>query len=175
MKKCILLFLTIFAVLGTVGCAQNKSEMTPTGYASDEIQRPQIMYNGKLYLYTANGFDGPLPEGYEYVGEVKEVDNKHEPASDWCGSRVETGQRIYASKDTAVIYVEYESGYAEFAASEIETEEPEIGEMEAETSEITIESKYLSSQEETEEFDPARMLSEDSKDVCGLYLNPAAG
>lgn len=40
MKKCILLFLTIFAVLGTVGCAQNKSEMTPTGYASDEIQRP---------------------------------------------------------------------------------------------------------------------------------------
>ena len=144
--------------------------MTPTGYASDEIQRPQIMYNGKLYLYTANGFDGPLPEGYEYVGEVKEVDNKHEPASDWCGSRVETGQRIYASKDTAVIYVEYESGYAEFAASEIETEEPEIGEMEAETSEITIESKYLSSQEETEEFDPARMLSEDSKDVCGLYL-----
>ena len=49
-------------------------------------------------LYTANGFDGPLPEGYEYVGEVKEVDNKHEPAFDWCGSRVETGQRIYASK-----------------------------------------------------------------------------
>lgn len=170
MKKCILLFLTIFAVLGTVGCAQNKSEMTPTGYASDEIQRPQIMYNGKLYLYTANGFDGPLPEGYEYVGEVKEVDNKHEPASDWCGSRVETGQRIYASKDKAVIYVEYESGYAEFAVSETETEETEIGEIGAETSEITIESKHISSQEETEEFDPARMLSEDSKDVCGLYL-----
>ena len=128
------------------------------------------MYNGKLYLYTANGFDGPLPEGYEYVGEVKEVDNKHEPAFDWCGSRVETGQRIYASKDTAVIYVEYESGYAEFAVSETETEETEIGEIEAETSEITIESKHISAQEETEEFDPARMLSEDSKDVCGLYL-----
>ena len=122
MKKCILLFLTIFAVLGTEGCAQNKSELTPTGYASDEVQRPQIMYNGRLYLYTAKGFDGPLPEGYEYVGEVKEVDNKHEPSSDWCGSRVEAGQRIYASKDTAVIYVEYESGYAEFAASETEAE-----------------------------------------------------
>ena len=170
MKKCILLFLTIFAVLGTEGCAQNKSELTPTGYASDEVQRPQIMYNGRLYLYTAKGFDGPLPEGYEYVGEVKEVDNKHEPSSDWCGSRVEAGQRIYASKDTAVIYVEYESGYAEFAALETEAEETEIGEMEAEISEITIKSKPLSSQENNEEFDPARMLSEDSKDVCGLYL-----
>ena len=73
-------------------------------------------------------------------------------------------------KDTAVIYVEYESGYAEFAVSETETEETEIGEIEAETSEITIESKHISAQEETEEFDPARMLSEDSKDVCGLYL-----
>ena len=91
MKKCILLFLTIFAVLGTVGCAQNKSELTPTGYA-------------------------------------------------------------------------------EFATSETETEETEIGEMEAETSEITMESKHISAQEETKVFDPARMLSEDSKDICGLYL-----
>ena len=68
------------------------------------------------------GFDGPLPEGYEYVGEIKEADNKHEPVSAWNGCRVEEGQRIYASKDTAVIYVEYESGYAEFAASETEAE-----------------------------------------------------
>ena len=67
------------------------------------------------------GFDGPLPEGYEYVGKIKKVDNKHEPVSDWNGSRVEEGQRIYA-KDTAVIYVEYESGYAEFAVSETEAE-----------------------------------------------------
>ena len=62
------------------------------------------------------------------------------------------------------------TGYAEFAASETETEETEIGEIEAETSEITMESKHISAQEETEVFDPARMLSEDSKDVCGLYL-----
>ena len=121
MKKSILVFLTIFFVWGTAGCAQDNSEQIPTGYASDEIQRPQIMYNGRLYLYTAKGFDRPLPEGYEYVGEVKKVDNKHEPVSDWNGSRVEEGQRIYA-KDTAVIYVEYESGYAEFAASETEAE-----------------------------------------------------
>ena len=32
---------------------------------------------------------------------------------DWCGSRVEVGQKIYVSNDTATIYVEYETGYAE--------------------------------------------------------------
>ena len=141
MKKWILLFLTILSVLATAGCSKDNGELTPTGYASEEVQRPQIMYNGRLYLYTAKGFDGPLPEGCEYVGEVSGVDNKHEPESDYWGSRVETGQKIYASKDSNVIYVEYESGYAEFAVSETE-----VG------------------------FDYRRMLSEDSKDVCGLYL-----
>ena len=91
MKKCILLLLIIFSVLGLAGCSKDNGEQTTTGYA-------------------------------------------------------------------------------EFAVSETETEETETGEIEAETSEITIESKHISSQEETEEFDPARMLSEDSKDVCGLYL-----
>ena len=141
MKKCILLLLIIFSVLGSAGCSKDNGEQTPTGYVSDEVQRPQVMYNGRLYLYTAKGFDGQLPEGCEYVGEVSGVDNKHEPESDYWGSRVETGQKIYASKDSNVIYVEYESGYAEFAVSETEAG-----------------------------FDYRRMLSEDSKDVCGLYL-----
>ena len=74
------------------------------------------MYNGVSYFYTADGFDHPLPDGYEQVGEVKEVDNRQEPAEDWCGSRVEGGQKIYVSNDTSTIYVEYETGYAEFAA-----------------------------------------------------------
>lgn len=98
----------------------NHEEITPTGYPSDEIQRQQVMYNGVLYYYTANGFDNPLPDGYEFIGEVKEVDNKQEPTADWCGSRVDLGQKIYASDNTSVIYLEYERGYAAFGAVETE-------------------------------------------------------
>lgn len=98
----------------------NHEEITPTGYPSDEIQRQQIMYNGVLYYYTANGFDNPLPDGYEFVGKVKKVDNKQEPTADWCGSHVDIGQKIYVSDNTSVIYLEYEMGYAAFAAVETE-------------------------------------------------------
>lgn len=100
----------------------NHEEITPTGYPSDEIQRQQVMYNGVLYYYTANGFNNPLPDGYEFVGEVKKVDNKQKPTADWCGSRVDIGQKIYVSDNTSVIYLEYERGYAAFAAVETEPE-----------------------------------------------------
>ena len=121
MKKRIEVLLIMFCLLSFSGCTYNKEELTPTGYPSDEMQRPQIMYNGVIYFYTADGFDHPLPDGYEQVGEVKEVDNRQEPVEDWCGSRVEVGQKIYVSNDTATIYVEYETGYAEFdAASDLE-------------------------------------------------------
>ena len=116
MKKRIGILLIMLCLLGLSGCNPNRDEPTPTGYPSGEVQRPQIMYNGVIYFYTADGFDHPLPEDYEQVGEVKEVDNKQEPAEDWCGSRVEVGQKIYVSDDTSTIYVEYETGYAEFAA-----------------------------------------------------------
>ena len=139
MKKRIEVLLIMFCLLSFSGCTYNNEELTPTGYPSDEMQRPQIMYNGVIYFYTADGFDHPLPDGYEQVGEVKEVDNRQEPVEDWCGSRVEVGQKIYVSNDTAcgsrvevgqkiyvsndtaTIYVEYETGYAEFdAASDLE-------------------------------------------------------
>ncbi|MDO4268965.1 MAG: hypothetical protein Q4C73_10875 [Eubacteriales bacterium] len=73
------------------------------------------MYNGVVYFYTANGFDNLLPDGYVLVGEVKTVDDSQEPATDWCGSRVNIGQKIYASDDASRVYLEYASGYAEFA------------------------------------------------------------
>ena len=121
MKKRIEVLLIMFCLLSFSGCTYNNEELTPTGYPSDEVQRPQIMYNGVIYFYTADGFDHPLPDGYEQVGEVKEVDNRQEPVEDWCGSRVEVGQKIYVSNDTATIYVEYETGYAEYdAASDLE-------------------------------------------------------
>ena len=121
MKKRIEILLIMLCLLGLSGCNPNHDEPTPTGYPSGEVQRPQIMYNGVIYFYTADGFDHPLPDGYEQVGEVKKVDNRQEPVEDWCGSRVEVGQKIYVSNDTATIYVEYETGYAEFdAASDLE-------------------------------------------------------
>lgn len=88
---------------------------TPTGYPTGSIQQPQIMYDGLLYFYFATGFDEPLPEGYEYVGNVEEVDNENAPQYDFQGSRVELRQEIYVLPgihDT--IYVKYENGYARF-------------------------------------------------------------
>ena len=68
---------------------------TPTGYPSGELQQPQIMYDGLLYYYFATGFDEPLPDGYECVGEVVEVDNVNIPQNDFHGARVELMQEIY--------------------------------------------------------------------------------
>lgn len=117
MKKRIAIVLTIVCLLGLAGC--NKTDnLTPTGYPSGQVQRQQVMYHGVIYYYTANGFDNPLPEGYELAGEVKEVDNDKEPSVDWSGSHVDVGQEIYASDGSSSIYLKYESGYAEFKAKD---------------------------------------------------------
>lgn len=117
MKKIIAIAMTLVCLLGLAGC--NKTDnLTPTGYPSGQVQRQQVMYHGVIYYYTANGFDNPLPEGYALVGEVKEVDNGKEPSVDWCGSRVDVGQEIYASENSSSIYLKYESGYAEFEAKD---------------------------------------------------------
>jgi len=116
MKKVIALLLAVSCMLALVGCAHQTEEPTsPTGYPSGEIQQPQIMYDGLLYFYFATGFDEPLPEGYDYVGDVEEVDNENAPQYDFQGSRVELRQEIYVLPgihDT--IYVKYENGYARF-------------------------------------------------------------
>ena len=46
MKKRIEILLIMFCLLSFSGCTYNNEELTPTGYPSDEVQRPQIMYNG---------------------------------------------------------------------------------------------------------------------------------
>lgn len=119
MKKSIALFFALICVFVFVGCARQNEEnitATETGYASGEIQQPQIMYNGKIYFYSDNGFDKPLPDGYEYAGSITGVDNLNEPKEDFHGARVESGQEVYASENhTDTIYVKYENGYAQFA------------------------------------------------------------
>ena len=117
MKKIIAIAMTLVCLLGLVGC-NGTDNLTPTGYPSGQVQRQQVMYHGVIYYYTANGFDNPLPEGYELAGEVKEVDNDKEPSVDWSGSHVDVGQEIYASDGSSSIYLKYESGYAEFKAKD---------------------------------------------------------
>ena len=55
MKKRIEILLIMLCLLGFSGCNPDHEELTPTGYPSDEVQRPQIMDNGVIYFYTANG------------------------------------------------------------------------------------------------------------------------
>ena len=93
---------------------------TPTGYPTGSVQRPQIMYDGTLYLYSANGFDEPLPEGFALVGSVQCVDDANAPTRDFSGSLVEVGQKIYASPENSSIYVEYTDGFGEFVPEETE-------------------------------------------------------
>lgn len=90
--------------------------VTPTGYPSDEIQRPYVFYNGALYTYDATGFDEPLAEGCTRVGTVKEVDNSRYPDTDFYGCRVDAGQEIYADQENLdTIYLKYDNGYAVFS------------------------------------------------------------
>ncbi|MBT9778986.1 hypothetical protein GPL15_21140 [Clostridium sp. MCC353] len=130
MKKSLLsaLLLTLLSV--TACQTQPEVPDTPTGYASDEIDQPQLMYENERYYYSAAGFDQKLPDGYLLVGEVGSVDDKHEPVENFAGSRLEVGQKIYADEtDKDSIYVQYGDGYAEFVrpASELPDGLPRYG------------------------------------------------
>ena len=102
----------------TINTAQTKESVqtTPTGFPSEEVQQPQIMYNGQIYYYFATGFDEPLPDGYSSTGMIEVVDNDHAPESEYQGARVEMGQEIYALPGVHdTIYIKYENGYARFS------------------------------------------------------------
>ncbi len=114
MKKLILVSLVLTLLLCACGTAAPDAT-TPTGY-DDGVQQPQMMYDGALYYYEATGFDEALPTTYAQVGEVETVDNDEPPVTDFCGSRVDVGQKVYADADHAdVIYLQYEDGYARFS------------------------------------------------------------
>ena len=128
MKKLIALLLALVCVLGLVACDSKETDYaeviengtdestTPTGFPSEEVQQPQIMYTGLIYYYFATGFDEPLPDGYSCAGMVEVVDNEHTPESECQGARVEWGQEIYALPGVHdTIYVKYENGYARFS------------------------------------------------------------
>lgn len=187
MKKMLSFVLFMICLSGLAGCASRHSgEATPTGYPSGETQRQQIMYNGVVYFYTANGFDNPLPDGYVLVGEVKTVDDSQEPAKDWSGSRVDIGQKIYASDDASVVYLEYENGYAEFAVRGASVdvtahEDAETAQEKKETSmdarsderiwtEQDVRAMFLNAKNEGQEFIDSVLISDHAYGRVGAVL-----
>lgn len=94
--------------------------VSPTGYPSDEAQRITVYYQGTRYWYMGDGFDQPLPDGFEKVGEIEEVDNTVYRDEELCGTQVEVGQEVYANaKDTSRVFLKYPDGYAAFEKENI--------------------------------------------------------
>lgn len=120
------LFMTLgLSCLLLVGCqtaqktAPESSVLTPTGYASDEIQRLSLFYDGALYLYNATGFDLPKEESWELLGQVAFVNNLEFPTEDFYGTHLNVGQEIYwKPSEPQKLYVKYNSGFALFEAEE---------------------------------------------------------
>jgi len=72
----------------------------PTGYPNGEIQIPHLFYAGKVYIYTDQTTTKGLPDGYEKVGAVESIDNKHLPSKDFMASRLCLGQEVYAQSQS---------------------------------------------------------------------------
>ena len=118
MKKFAFTTVILLLICLLPACQKEPNNTTPTGYSSNEIEQPQIMYNDTIFYYWATGFDEELPDNYIYAGAVEEVDNETPPSENFVGSRINVGQKIYADdKKSDTIYVEYENGYARFSLS----------------------------------------------------------
>ena len=126
MKKFLVIFVLILCSSLLLTACQNspvtdheQQASDATGYPSNEIQQPQVMYQNQIYYYRATGFDETLPSGYVCVGSVNHVDNISAPMENFCGSRVEIGQKIFAAEsDPETIYIQYETGYSKFSIKE---------------------------------------------------------
>ena len=101
---------------GSVVSAEATRVTVQTGYPSGEIQRPQVMFRGNIYVYSGEGRDLPLPDGFSKVGAVASLNNDPLTFSgEFTGSRVTIGQEIFASPaHIDRIYLAYEEGYARF-------------------------------------------------------------
>jgi len=116
----------LFVILGTsclllVGChtvpnaAQETNTIAPTGYASEEVQRISLFYDGSLYLHNATGFDLPQKESWELLGQIAFVNNLEYPTKDLNGTHLNRGQEVYRDPEfPEKLYVKYDSGFALF-------------------------------------------------------------
>jgi len=119
LKKLNLLIFMAGIILLTACKNNNIDAKISTGYAANEIDQPQLMYNGNIFYYWATGFDEKLPEGYIIADTIEHVDNENPPSENFNGARVDTEQEIYYSdSDNTLVYVKYENGYAKFSLEE---------------------------------------------------------
>ena len=108
----------------SAGTSLESSTLTPTGYASEEVQRISVFYDGSLYLYNATGFDLPKEDGWELLGQVVSVNDLEWPSEDFAGTHLNIGQEIYwEPSEPQKLYVKYDSGFALFEAEETKKEE----------------------------------------------------
>lgn len=145
-RKGIFICAAALSIMACTACGSSEGNVsgtngveTSTGVESGMIEQPQVMYDGYIYYYNATGRDEDLPEGYESVGEIEKVDSKDYPAENFAaaGVDIEIGQEIYISKEEKnVIYLKYDSGYAQFERrpEEVAAEE-EAAEKEKKTGE----------------------------------------
>ena len=145
-RKGIFICAAALSIMACTACGSSEGNVsrtngveTSTGVESGMIEQPQVMYDGYIYYYNATGRDEDLPEGYESVGAIEKVDSKDYPAENFAaaGVDIEIGQEIYISKEEKnVIYLKYDSGYAQFERrpEEVAAEE-EAAEKEKKTGE----------------------------------------
>ena len=105
MRKELLVILGISGLL-LAGChtvpnvAQETNTIAPTGYASEEVQRISLFYDGSLYLYNATGFDFQQKGSWEYLGQIAFVNNLEYPTKDLNGTHLNVGQEVYRDPES---------------------------------------------------------------------------
>ena len=114
-KKVFVMFgLSCFMLSGchiSSGTSLESSTLTPTGYASEEVQRISVFYDGSLYLYSATGFDLPKEDDWELLGQVVSVNDLEWPSVDFAGTHLNIGQEIYwEPSEPQKLYVKYDNG-----------------------------------------------------------------
>lgn len=129
MRKRLLVIFGIFGLL-LAGChtvpnaAQETKTIAPTGYASEEVPRISLFYDGSLYFYNATGFDLPQKESWEFLGQIAFVNNLEYPTKDLNGTHLNVGQEVYRDPEfPQKLYVKYDSGFALFEAEKATKEE----------------------------------------------------
>lgn len=109
------LFLPLIFSLLLAACV---SAPSPTGHPAEELDQPQLMYDGRVYYYWATGFEEALPSTFEYVGSMDSICNTQAPSVNFSGCQLEKGQQVYADPHgTSAVYVQYSTGFARFSLS----------------------------------------------------------
>lgn len=86
-----------------------------TGYASGDIQRSFVYYNGITYVYDDNTMLETLPENTEYVGGIIQILTDSMPTKNLEATCLNKGYKVYIAKeDSEIIYVFNGETYQKF-------------------------------------------------------------